>query len=107
MNVQSRVKPIVCGLTQAGRVSGNASAYKSIRGRALGAGIAGLAVGMASILTGCAASTPTLANVTAAQAETINQTCEQTLGAQRGDIYFEACRSSLADTVQQQDADRQ
>lgn len=97
MNAQSLVTTLA---------SANASVRQSMRGRRLVGAIAGLAAGMTPVLAACTTSTPTLANVTAAEAATIDQACEQTLGARRGDGYFEACRSSLADTVQRQDAGR-
>jgi len=56
------------------------------------------------LLTGCATATPkTLANLTVDETQTIDQTCQQTFGARPGDVYFDACRTSLASAMAQRD----
>lgn len=63
---------------------------------------------MALALAGCV-SDPTpeaMRSLSDGQAQHVNSICETTLGAHRGDSYFETCQSSLAAVVQQQQAER-
>jgi hypothetical protein len=82
-----------------------------IAGRDRGAGRAwrgGVGTTVALLLAGCATVTPqTLGDLAPGEAQRIDQTCEQTLGARPGGSYFEACRARLADAVRRQDAQRQ
>lgn len=66
---------------------------------------AGLTVGL--LLAGCATAAPqTLENLSAGEVQKIDQTCEQTLGAQPGGRYFASCRARLAEAARRQDARR-
>lgn len=74
-----------------------------------GSGLRRLTTGMtaALLLAGCATNAPqAFANLTADEMQRIEDTCGQTLGAHRGDGYFEACRLSLAETIHRQDERR-
>jgi hypothetical protein len=67
--------------------------------------VAGMTVAL--LLAGCAIATPGMPEgLTAAQVQKVDQICQQTLGADPGARYFAACRSSLAQTVRRQDAER-
>lgn len=73
--------------------------------RAAGRVGAGLAIGL--LLAGCATpALETLGDLSPREVRQIEQTCEQTLGAQPGGRYFASCRSRLAAAARRQDARR-
>lgn len=77
------------------------------QGRGVNARLITAAATAALLLAGCAtAPEQTLANLSSEEAQAVDQTCRDTFGAQPGDTYFEACRTSLAGAVHRRDEAR-